>query len=135
MSKDTINPESLYNSTKFGFSHAVKSDRRTTIHCSGQVAWDKNHNVVGGDDIGAQTRQALANIKEVLTAAGAGVEDIVRMRTYVVNHQPAYMEPIGTALGEFYGNLTPPANTWIGVQALAMPEFMIEIEVTAETGD
>nr|WP_181728458.1 RidA family protein [Vibrio vulnificus]ARJ33729.1 enamine deaminase RidA [Vibrio vulnificus] len=132
MSKETINPEVLYGSTQFGFSHAVKSARRTTIHCAGQVAWDKEYNVVGGNDIGAQTRQALANLKTVLAASGAGIEDIVRLRTYVVNHTPEYLEPIGMALAEFYGDNMPAANTWIGVQSLAMPEFMVEIEATAE---
>jgi len=132
MSKETINPDTLYNSTQYGFSHAVKSTRPTTIHCAGQVAWDKDYQVVGGDDIGAQTRQALANLKTTLAAAGASVEDIVRLRTYVVGHKPEYLEPIGMALGEFYGDITPAANTWIGVQSLAMPEFLIEIEATAE---
>lgn len=135
MSKETINPETLYGSTQYGFSHAVKSSRGTTIHCAGQVAWDKDYNVVGGNDIGAQTRQALANLKEVLAAAGAGIEDIVRLRTYVVNHKPEYLEPIGMALGEFYGDITPAANTWIGVQSLAMPEFLVEIEATAEINE
>ncbi|WP_116365954.1 RidA family protein [Parahaliea mediterranea] len=135
MSKQTINPQTLYASTQYGFSHAVKSSRNTTIHCAGQVAWDKDYNVVGGNDIGAQARQALANLKEVLAAAGAGIEDIVRLRTYVVNHQPEYLEPIGMALGEFYGDVTPAANTWIGVQALAMPDFLVEIEATAEINE
>lgn len=135
MSKQTINPESLYGSTQYGFSHAVKSTRRTTVHCAGQVAWDKDYNLVGGDDIGAQARQALANLKTVLEAAGAGVEDVVRLRTYVVNHQPALLEPVGQALAEFYGDITPAANTWIGVQSLAMPDFLIEIEATAEIGE
>jgi len=135
MSKTTINPDTLYGSTQFGFSHAVKSSRGTTIHCAGQVAWDKDYNVVGGDDIAAQARQALANLKTVLAASGAGVEDVVRLRTYVVDHKPEYLEPVGMALAEFYGDCTPAANTWIGVQALAMPEFMIEIEATAEINE
>lgn len=135
MSKETINPDTLYGSTQYGFSHAVKSSRATTIHCAGQVAWDKDYNVVGGNNIGAQARQALANLKTVLAAAGAGIEDIVRLRTYVVNHKPEYLEPIGMALGEFYGEVTPAANTWIGVQSLAMPEFLVEIEATAEISE
>lgn len=132
MGKKTINPDTLYDSTRYGFSQAVKSDRPTIIYCAGQVAWDKEYNVVGGDDIAAQARQALANVKTVLEAAGAGVEDIVRMHTYVVNHKPEYLESVGAAIGEFYGDITPAANTWIGVQALALPDFLIEIEVTAE---
>ena len=132
MTKETINPEVLYGSVEYGFSHAVKSDGRVTIHCSGQVAWDKDYNVVGAGDVGAQARQALANLKVVLAAAGAQVTDIVRLRTYVVNHNPSLLEPIGQALAEFYGDVMPAANTWIGVQALALPDFLIEIEATAQ---
>jgi enamine deaminase RidA (YjgF/YER057c/UK114 family) len=132
MTIEKINPEDLYPSVNFGFSHAVKSDRKTTVHCSGQVAWDKDYNVVGPGDVGAQARQALANLKLVLAASGAGVGDIVRIRTYVVNHDPSLLEPIGQALGEFWGDVVPASNTWIGVQALAMPDFLIEIEATAE---
>lgn len=134
MTKETINPEALYESVQMGFSHAVKSDGQVTIHCSGQVAWDKDHNLVGAGDVGEQARQALANLKVVLEAAGAQVSDVVRLRTYVVNHNPSLLEPIGQAIGEFYGDVMPAANTWIGVQALALPDFLIEIEATAQIG-
>ncbi len=132
MSRTVINPETLYGSVQYGFSHAVAADAPTLIHCAGQVAWDGDYNVVGGDDLGAQARQALSNLKTVLAAAGAGVEDIVRLRTYVVNHNPSCLEPVGAALAEFYGDVMPAANTWIGVQALALPDFLIEIEATAQ---
>jgi len=132
MVNEAINPEALYSSIELGFSHAVKSDGKVSIHCSGQAAWDKDFNVVGVGDVGAQARQALANLKSVLEAAGAQVSDIVRLRTYVVNHNPALLEPIGQAIGEFYGDNMPVANTLIGVQALALPEFLIEIEATAQ---
>ena len=132
MKREAINPATLYGSVQYGFSHAVKARGTTTIHCAGQVAWDKDYNVVGAGDIGAQARQVFANLKTVLAAAGAGVADVVRMRTYVVNHKPEYLEPVGAAIAEFYGDVTPAANTWIGVQSLALPEFLIEIEVTAE---
>ncbi len=134
MTKEAINPEALYGSIEYGFSHAVRSDGKVTVHCSGQVAWDKDHNVVGAGDVGVQAQQALANLKVVLEAAGAQVSDVVRLRTYVVNHNPSLLEPVGRAIGEFYGDVSPAANTWIGVQALALPDFLIEIEATAEIG-
>jgi len=88
--------------------------------------------LIGGDDIGAQAKQALDNLKIVLAESGASVADVVRIRTYVVNHKPEYLEPIGMALAEFYGETMPAANTLVGVQTLALPEFMIEVEATAE---
>lgn len=110
----------------------MKTDGTTTIYCAGQVAWVKDYNLVGSDDIAAQAKQALSNIKVVLAEAGASVADIVRMHTYVVNNKLEYLEPVGMAIAEFYGDTVPAANTWIGVQSLDLPDFMIEIEDTAE---
>ncbi len=134
MTREAINPDTLYGSVQYGFSHAIKTQGEVVLHCAGQVGWDRDYNLVGPGDIGAQARQALGNLKEVLAAAGATPADVARMRTYVVNHKPEYLEPVGAALAEFYGDVTPAANTWIGVQSLAMPEFLIEIEVTAVIG-
>ena len=134
MANVKINPESVYASVPMGYSQAVKSDGAVTIHCSGQIAWDKNNNLVGDGDVGAQAQQALANLKSVLEEAGAQVGDIVSLRTYVVNNNPSVLEPIGKAFAEFYGDSLPAANTWIGVHSLALPEFLIEIEATAVVG-
>lgn len=132
MNREVINPKSLHDSIQYGYSHAIRSTGNTTVHCAGQVAWDKDYNVVGGDDIAAQARQALVNLKQVLAEASATPGDVVRMRTYVVNHQPEYLEPIGMAISEFYGDALPAANTLVGVKCLALPDFLIEIEATAE---
>ena len=134
MTREAINPETMYGSVQYGFSHAVKTAGQVTLHCAGQVAWDKDYNLVGPGDIAAQARQALDNLREVLAAAGASPADVARMRTYVVDHKPEYLESVGAAIGEFYGDVTPAANTWIGVQSLALPDFLIEIEVTAVIG-
>lgn len=128
---ERLNPPALYNSLDYGFSHAAISEGTRTIHCAGQVAWDADGNVVGAGDLAAQTRQALANLKAVLAAAGATTADIVRIRTYVVDHSPEKLQPVGGALMEFWGDVTPAPNTWIGVQALALPEFLVEIEADA----
>ena len=130
MNNEIVNPDTLFNSVPMGYSHAVISKGSVHIHCSGQVAWDKDQNLVG-DDVGEQARQVLANLKEVLASAGAEVRDIIQLRTYVVNLNPALLEPIGRSIGEFYGGSAPAANTLIGVQSLALPEFLIEIEATA----
>ena len=132
MTRKAINPASMYGSVQYGFSHAVESSAGKLIHCAGQVAWDKNYQVVGAGDVAAQARQALKNLKEVLAAAGATPADVVRIRTYVVNHHPGLLGPVGGALAEFWGDVVPAANTWIGVQALALPDFLIEIEATAQ---
>lgn len=135
MGRKVVNPENMYDAVKYGFSHATSSRSMETIHCSGQVAWDESHNIVGEGDLAAQCAQVFRNLKQVLSAAGATSADVVRMRTYVVDYSPDRLEIIGPAIAEFYGESLPAANTLIGVAALAMPEFLIEIEVTATIDD
>jgi enamine deaminase RidA (YjgF/YER057c/UK114 family) len=131
MRREPINPDTLYNSVQFGFSHAIRQSGGDVLHLAGQVAWDRQGALVGADDLQVQTRQALANLRAVLAAVGATPANIVRLRTYVVNHTP---DKLGVVIGEimqFYGDTVPAANTFLGVQALALPDFLIEIEATA----
>ncbi|MEM0909303.1 MAG: RidA family protein, partial [Pseudomonadota bacterium] len=96
-----------------------------------QVAWDKDCQLVGGDDVALQTRQCLKNLDAVLEAAGATRADIVRIRTYVVDHTVEKLGQMGPEFAAFWGDITPSPNTWLGVQALALPGFLVEIEATA----
>lgn len=130
MAVERINPKSFYDPTPFGFSHASRQPEGQVIHLAGQVAWDKDLKVVGRD-LATQARQALANIKTILAEAGAGPADILRLRTYVVNHDPSKLEPVTKEIMAFYAGAAPAPNTWIGVQALALPDFLIEIEASA----
>lgn len=131
MANNRINPDSMYNSLVYGFSHAAVQTSGKTVHLAGQVAWDKDCKIVGGDDLAAQTRQTLTNIKTVIEAAGGTIADIVRLRIYVVNHSPDKLGVVLPEVGAFFGDVTPPPNTFLGVQALALPDFLIEIEATA----
>ena len=131
MTTQHINPESLFPSLQFGFSQVVSTKGERTIHCAGQTAWDKDMNLIGEGDFAAQARAVYENVRLALASAGAEPKDIVRMRTYIVDYTPDYLEPLGIETAAFFGSHSPPASTLIGVERLAMPEFMIEIEVTA----
>lgn len=63
------------------------------MECQWRVSW--------GQDLLAQTQQVLANLKEVLRYAGATPADVVRLRTYVVNHSPANLAAICAQIGAF----------------------------------
>ena len=134
MPNSKINPAGLYDAVGYGFSHAALQDGCRTLHLAGQVAWDRDCNVVGGGDLAAQTRQALANLKAVLAEAGAAPADVVRLRTYVVDHNPDKLGSVLAEVGAFYDGVLPAPNTFIGVQALALPDFLVEIEATAVIG-
>ncbi|GAB3104721.1 RidA family protein [Aestuariicella hydrocarbonica] len=132
MSRKAINPESMYPSVHFGFSHATESTDGKLIHLAGQVAWDASGTLIGEGDIAAQTKQVLKNIKTVLEEVGATSADVVRLRTYIVNHKPEYLESVCGEISAFYADELPAANTLIGIQSLALPELLIEIEATAQ---
>ena len=131
MPKEHLNPPTLFASLPYGFSQAVATTGGRMVYLSGQTAWDANQQIVGGADLGAQTRQALRNVQLGLAAAGGTLADVVSLRLYVVNPQPGDTGPVGEALREVFPADKPPASTWLGVVALARPEFLIEIEAIA----
>ena len=131
MPKEYVNPDSLFPSVQHGFSQVVVASGRKMVFISGQTAWDAQKKIVGGNNLLEQARQALRNVQAAIEAAGGSLKDIVSLRIYIVNYQPENAEAISIALREFFSSANPPASTWIGVSALAVPEFLIEIEATA----
>ncbi len=131
MPKEYLNPNSLFSSLPHGFSQVVIATGRKMVFISGQTAWDLRKNIVGGDSVLEQARQAFRNLETAMEAAGGTVKDVVALRIYVVDYQAESGTAVGTALREFFSPENPPASTWIGVSALAVPEFLIEIEATA----
>lgn len=131
MTLKRVNPEHMYNSVQFGFSHAVESTEGRTLHLAGQVAWNDAGELVGAGDLASQAAQAFRNLREVLAECGMTPSDVVRLRTYVVDYSPDKLPIIGAAISDFYGGGTPAANTLLGVASLAMPDFLIEVEATA----
>ena len=131
MANQHIQPDGLWHSAQYGFSQVVASTGTKIIHCAGQTAWDKDMNIVGGDDLEQQTAQALENIKTALAAAGATMNDVVRLDIYVVDYDRDKIPAIGAAMSRYFDLERLPANTLLGIAALAMPEFLIEITATA----
>jgi 2-iminobutanoate/2-iminopropanoate deaminase len=131
MAKEPLNPASVFRSVDFGFPQAVIASGRRTLYVSGQTAWDANRELVGGSDLGAQARQAFENLRLVLEAGGAALSDVVSLRMYVVDYEPDDAEPVAQAFRESFPGSSAPAVTWVGVSALAHPDFLIEIEAIA----
>jgi enamine deaminase RidA (YjgF/YER057c/UK114 family) len=113
------------------FAQVVVACGTRTIYTSGQVSIDESGKLVGQGDLAAQTTQAMRNLGLALAAAGAGYDDIVKTTTYVVRYKPEHRDIIGKAKKPFFGERGPAASALIGVSALAMPEWLIEIEAIA----
>ena len=129
MPHNRINPPEV--STPRGYSHVVEATGARLIFISGQVAADASGAIVGEGDLAAQARQVFANLKACLDAAGATFADVTKITTFVVNYQPEHRAVIAEARERHLPADVPPASTLVGVQALARPEFLIEIEATA----
>lgn len=114
------------------YTHVVEATGSRIVFVSGQVARDKDGNVVGPGDLGAQAEQVFKNLEACLASAGATFADVTKMTTFIVGYQSARDQAVVAAVRQKYlpaGN--PPASTLLGVQALALPDIMIEIEATA----
>jgi enamine deaminase RidA (YjgF/YER057c/UK114 family) len=131
MQHDYFNPPELFSTQGLGFTHVVKSAPGRTLHVSGQTAWNAERKLVGGSDLGLQAKQAFENLRIALAAGGAGPRDVVFVRLYVVGYKPEHAGVISPLMETFFAGGSPPASTWVGVSALAVPGFLIEVEATA----
>lgn len=117
-----------------GYSNGILTEFQPgsrLLFVGGQIGWDGQQRFAS-DDFAEQTRQALANVVEILAAGGAGPEHIVRMTWYVrdrAEYVAAYPE-IGRHYRELIGRHFP-AMTAVEVAALIEDRAKVEIEVTA----
>jgi enamine deaminase RidA (YjgF/YER057c/UK114 family) len=114
------------------YTHVVEATGSRIVFIAGQVAIDKDGNVVGAGDLGKQAEQVFENLKACLESAGATFADVTKMTTFIVGYQSGRDRPIlGAVRQKYLPAENPPASTLLGVQALATPDIMIEIEATA----
>jgi len=116
-----------------GYTHAVVVPAGRMIFVAGQVAFGADGSIVGKGDVEAQARKAYENVETALAAAGATMADVVRLTTYVVNYQPEHRDVLRKVRADYWSDTEPPAATLLGVQALALPDLLVEVEATAVT--
>lgn len=110
-----------------GYSHGVRAEG-TFLAVAGQVAWDATGRIVS-DEFPAQFDRALANVIEVVRAAGGRPEDLVALRIFVTDKREylASLQSLGEAyrcrMGRHY-----PAMTLVEVKGLIEPGAKVEIE-------
>ena len=108
---DGFNPKGVW--TPFGaFSMGVIQGQGQVIHLKGQVALDKDGQVVGRDDMRTQTRITLENIQTVLASVGGRMSDIVSLTHYVTDIEE-FMKT-GDVRREFFPEPFPVTTTGFG---------------------
>ena len=112
------------------YAQVIESDRRRRIHIAGTLPFDARQELVGEDDMAAQTLCVLENIRASLDACGATPADVVRTKTYVTD-MARYIDE-GLAHWQRFFEGAPPTSTTVGVTELADARALVEIEAYAE---
>lgn len=128
--KRSFNPEGVSKPISiFSRVVTVESPARL-IFLSGSLARDAAGNLVGVNDIKAQTRQVLTNLRTCVEAAGGRMEDILCVTVFVTNIK--HFQEIHQVRAEFWKNPEDyPTSTMVEVKALAHPDALIEINAIA----
>lgn len=114
----------IFSAFAIGQGHCVGD----LIFLSGQASINDAGEIVGPDDVNAQIEHAMSNIKRALEAAGSGIQRIFKVTVYLTDM--ANFEHI-MAMRHRYFSEPWPADTTVGVQALALPGLLVELDVIA----
>ena len=128
MSFQVIQPDTVHDTTAFAYSHAVRMGG--VIFVAGQVPRTRNGDLVGKGDVRAQTEQVFENLKDVLEAAGSGLDKVGKVTVFTTSleYRPIIHE-IRLRIFQEVGHL--PASTLAVVTSLADPDWLVEIEAVA----
>ncbi|HXI03864.1 MAG TPA: SDR family NAD(P)-dependent oxidoreductase, partial [Candidatus Saccharimonadales bacterium] len=125
-----VNPEDLGKAS--GYSNGMLMPPGRRLFVAGQIAWDRDHRIVGGDDFAAQFDAALANVLRVVGEAGGSPGCIGRLRIYVSDRE-RYLSSLGeigrryrARMGRHY-----PAMTLVEAGRLLEEGALVEIEAEA----
>jgi enamine deaminase RidA (YjgF/YER057c/UK114 family) len=103
------------------------------VFVRGQIGQDLDTSKsVAIGDVAGQTEQAMANIKMLLSEAGAKLEHICKITIYIVD--PRYREQVYRVVGKWLKGVHP-VSTGIVVSALARPEWLVEVDAIAVIPD
>ncbi len=114
----------------YGYSHAVKIG--DDIKISGAVSMDDAGNPTAVGDLEQQMKNAYEDLREVLAHYGCTFDDVVVENVYTTD-MAKFLEVAGYRNSIYTTNF--PTGTWLEVAGLALPEFLIEIELEAHVPD
>jgi enamine deaminase RidA (YjgF/YER057c/UK114 family) len=128
----TVNPDAAPKPAA-PYSMAVRARASELVFIAGQVAVDRDGNLVGKGDAAAQTRQVFKNLGAILEGVGAGFSNVLEFTIYVVGREVVqpYMQARSEIFKDIYPNGDYPASTLLIISGLAREEFLIEIKAVA----
>jgi len=127
---ERLNPPELHATP--GYHHVTIASPGRLVFLAGQCPLDAAGDLVGEDDVFAQTDQIVANTLIALTAAGVGPADVVRTVIYVVSEDRDVLAGVWRRLvGSDLGPAFTTASTLLGVAKLGFTGQLVELDVTA----
>jgi enamine deaminase RidA (YjgF/YER057c/UK114 family) len=108
----------------YGYTHAVKIGE--DIKISGAVSMDDVGNPTAKGDLLQQMKNCYSDLDKVLKHYGCTFDDVVVENVFTTN-MPEFLKQSGYRNTIYTKQF--PTGSWIGVKELALPEFMIEIEL------
>ncbi|MFK0162544.1 RidA family protein [Rhizobium sp. NPDC090279] len=124
----TFNPPELWQ--PFGaFSMMKIQGAGQIVHLKGQVSLDSTGEIVGRNDMRAQVRKTLENIRSVLASVGGAMTDILSLNQYTTDIEQ--FMAAGDIRKQFFAEPFPVTTT-VEVVRLFDPDLMIEITAVAE---
>jgi len=103
------------------------------LFIAGQLAADREGNIIGVDDFDAQCTQVFRNIETALASAGAGWKNVVQFTTYLVHSQdiPKFMAFRKREFPKMFPDGKYPPNTLLMVDRLVQEPFLVEVQPIA----
>ena len=131
MAKKVLRPKSLEFQPRPTFPYSPGARGGNMVFTAGQVAWDKTGNLIGINDVRAQTVQTLANVEAVLKEGGAELSDVVKCNVYLKDMKD--FQIMNEEFAKLFSD-NPPARTTVQTP-MAEPEMLVEIEAIACIGE
>jgi enamine deaminase RidA (YjgF/YER057c/UK114 family) len=129
MSHTITNPPALHNPVGYGYSHVAGVPAGDLVLIGGQYGSGPDGTVTSSD-FAEQVERSFANLGTALAAVGLDYEHVARLGTYIVDHDQAKLEALLRVISRIWGD-RPPAQTLIGVAALALPDMLFEVDAIA----
>ena len=129
MKKEILNPKTVFNSLKYGFSQGIMYEGGKKVVLSGQVGVDSDEKTIS-NDLFSQMNTAIDNIEEILKSIDGNLTNVIVLRLYILESEKNNQAVISKCLLDRFP-VDPPVTSWIFISGLSIPEWLIEIEAEA----
>jgi len=113
---------------RYSHGYSIEIDDATIIFTTGQVAMDKNGNVVHPEDPAKQAEFIYESLQKILQQAGASLDDVVKTTVFITDMKD--FSKISAVRNKYFKN-AEPVSTLVEVSKLVKEGCKVEIEVIA----